>query len=526
MPFEPKDAVGTPARLQPLPPPGEHAQAAADPGVDMADLKRKSVRGGAVTMASHGVSIAIQLTSTVVLSRLLAPNDYGVMAMVMALTGFAGLFRDLGLSSAAIQKKDLTRALQSNLFWLNVAMGALLTVVVAAASPLVAWFYGKPELTAVTFNLSFSFLLGSLGTQHGARLVREMQFARQAVAGITGAVIGLACSITLAFQGLSYWSLVWGNLAGSLATTLLLFALSPFRPGLPSKGTGVRDMLKFGANITAFDFVNYFHRNLDNILIGRFWGPGPLGFYSRAYSLLMLPINSIRGPINTVGFPAMSRLQDQPEAFREYYRKVTCFLALVSMPFTAFLFISSKPIISLALGPKWEDITPIFAILATVGFIQPVTTLWGMVVLSRGMSRRYLQLGICNTVCSAIGFAAGLPWGPVGVAAGYAVVTYVTAYPILKWAFHGTPLRFRDFTAVIARPFFASLVAAVLCLYAFSNLSEIPVLLWLALVGCTFSITYAGTLRLLPGGKSDIAFITNLLRPFAPSLRFFSHLTS
>jgi len=518
----PQKSAGSLPPTHPLQAAGRKVAAAATSRVDMADLKRQSVRGGAVTMATQGIRIAIQITSVMVLSRLLSPKDYGVIAMVIAVTGFAGLFRDLGLSSAAIQKKDLNQALQSNLFWINMSMGTLLTVMVAAASPLVAWFYGKPELSTVTLALSFSFLLASLGTQNGARLVREMQFVRQAVAGITGAVIGLAVSITLAFHGFSYWSLVWGELASSLATTILLFVLSPFRPGLPSKGTGIRDMLKFGANVTAFDFVNYFHRNLDNILIGRFWGPGPLGHYSRAYALLMLPINTIRGPIIAVGFPALSRLQDQPEAFRDYYRKVTCFVALVSMPFTAFLFISSKVIIALALGPKWEDITPVFAILATVGFVQPVITLWGIVVLSRGMGRRYLHLGIFNTVCSAIGFAAGLPWGPIGVAVGYAVVTYLSAYPILIWAFRGTPLKFGDFKAVTVRPFTASIVAAILCFYISSVISTIPPFVWLALLGSAFMAAYLCTLRLLPGGKSDFAFIGNLIRPVVASSRFSS----
>ena len=167
----------------------------------MADLKKKSVRGGMVTMVSQAASIGIQLTSTVVLARLLSPEDYGVIAMVMAVTSIAGLFRDLGLSSAAIQKKNLTRAQQSNLFWLNVVMGSLLTTIVAVGSPLVAWFYGKPELTAVTLALSASFLIGSIGTQHGAMLVRNMQFGRKAAATITGSVVSLVIAITLALNG-------------------------------------------------------------------------------------------------------------------------------------------------------------------------------------------------------------------------------------------------------------------------------------------------------------------------------------
>ncbi|OAM87860.1 hypothetical protein AW736_20195 [Termitidicoccus mucosus] len=482
------------------------------PAIDMADLKRKSVRGGMVTFGAQGISIAIQLASTVTLARLLSPDDYGVMAMVIAVTSFAGLFRDLGLSAAAIQKGTLTHAQMSNLFWLNVGMGILLTSALAASSPLVAWFYGKPELIPLTLLLSTTFLIGSLGTQHGALMQRELQFGRRAVTGIAGALAGLGVSIILALHGQGYWALAWGSITGGIVTTLLLFALSPFRPGLWTRGVGIRSMLKFGANITAFDFVNYFHRNLDNILIGKFWGADALGLYSRAYSLLMLPINTLRGPINAVGFPAMSRLQNQSDAFRDYYRKVTTFLALVSMPFSAFLFVASKPVIVLALGVQWIGIVPIFAILATVGFVQPVITLWGMVVLSRGMGKRYLQLGFFNAVCSIIGFSIGLHWGAIGVAAGYAVVTYITAYPILAWTFRGTPLCLKDFSTCIFRPFIASVIAVAGCRVWQPVWGELMPVQGLAVSAILFMTVYILAIWVLPGSKLDFELLKKITR--------------
>ena len=335
------------------------------------DLNRKSVRGGAVTMASQAASIVIQLISTVVLARLLSPEDYGIIAMVLAVTTFAGLFRDLGLSAAAIQKKKLTRAQQSNLFWINVAMGSMLTVLVAASSSLVAHFYAKPELFKVTMALSANFVIVSLGTQHGAMLVKRMQFVRKAIATISGSLVTLVVAVTLAFHGYSYWSLVWGNIAGAVITTIWLLVLSPFRPMWLSKGSGVRDMLGFGANITAFELINYFSRNLDKILIGRVWGAETLGLYSRAYSLLMLPITSIRGPINAVAFPAMSKLQDDPKKLRDYYLKVVATIAWLSMPLAAFLFISSELVVALILGEKWVGASASFSWLALAAFVQP-----------------------------------------------------------------------------------------------------------------------------------------------------------
>jgi PST family polysaccharide transporter len=473
--------------------------------VDIADLKRKSVRGGTVTMVSQAISIAIQLTSTVILARLLSPDDYGIIAMVMAITAFAGVFRDLGLSSAAVQKKDLTRAQQSNLFWLNVAMGAVLTAIVAVASPLVAWFYGQPELTLVTVALSFTFLIGSLGTQHGARLVREMQFGRMAVATIAGSIAGLITSVTLALQSFAYWALVWGVLSGAVTTTVLLFILSPFRPALFSRNAGIREMVGFGANVTAFDLVNYFHRNLDNVLIGKFWGADALGLYSRAYQLLMFPITAIRGPINAVAFPAMSRLQRQPEDYRHYYRKITHLLALVSMPLTAFLFVSAGPVIELLLGKNWAGVSPIFAILALSGFIQPVAGLRGVVLLSCGHGKRMLAWGIINAVCVCGGFLIGVRWGVFGVATSYAIVNYLLLYPSLLLVFKNTPLHVSDFFQPIIPPVIAALSSSALALLCqrWFGLGSMPPIFQICILTVVFVITFLSLWALFPGGMSS-----------------------
>lgn len=477
----------------------------------LADLKRKSVRGGTITFASQGARVFIQVASTAVLARLLTPNDYGIIGMVVSATALADYLRDLGLSTAAIQKQDLTHRQQSNLFWINVAMGLSLTAALAAASPLVARFYHQAEALWVTVALSASFLLGSLAAQSSAMLARNLWFGRQAVATISGALVTLAVGIALALNGFRYWSLVWGQLAGTATTTGFLFFLSPFRPGLPRRGTGMRDMLKFGAHITAFDFVSHFNRNLDRILIGHFWGAVPLGLYGRAYGLLMFPMNNLWTPINNVAFPALSRLQEQPMAYRKYYQRVTGLLALISMPCSAFLFVASGPVIQLVLGAKWVGVTPIFAVLAAVAFVQPVIALWVTVLLSRRLGRRYLQIGIFSAVCSCAGFLAGIHWGAVGVATGYAISTYVAAYPILAWAFRGTSLRFRDFWESVCRPLTAGVFATGVSLALSGRLQGYEAALQILAMSAIFLPAFILALCCLPGGRREIQRALELL---------------
>ena len=426
--------------------------------VDLGELKRKSVRGGAVTLVSQGGSIAIQLLSIAILSRLLSPEDYGIVAMVLAVTAFAGLFRDLGLSSAAVQKKELTHALQSNLFWLNAGMGAVLTLIVAAASPLLALYYQRPELTLVSLVLSTTFLIGSLSTQHGARLTREMRFGRLAIPTIASGLISLLVTAVLALNGGGYWSIVWGNIASSVTVTCLRWMLSPFRPAWFRWGYGMRDLLGFGANVTAFDFVNYFARNLDNILIGRFCGTSELGLYSKAYQLLMFPITAIRAPILAVAYPAMCRLQAQPSSLRQYYNGMVSTVSLLTMPIVGLLYVNAKPLVELVMGSRWLAAADLFEILAITAFIQTPLSLNGTIQLATGRAAKYAIMGTTAAVVTSLGFLLGVRWGASGIAYAYAVTTYLMLVPMLLWAYHGTAITLMDFLRQVRLPATASLL--------------------------------------------------------------------
>jgi len=145
------------------------------------DLKKRSLRGGAVTLGTQGTNFVIQLGSTMVLARILTPDDYGMMAMVVAITGFATLFINLGLSTAVVQRAEINHAQVSTLFWINAAIGAFVTLLVAGLSPVIAWFYHTPELKWVALALSFNFIINGLGVQHHALLNRQMRFVALAV---------------------------------------------------------------------------------------------------------------------------------------------------------------------------------------------------------------------------------------------------------------------------------------------------------------------------------------------------------
>lgn len=465
------------------------------------DLKGRSVRGGAVTLTSSMASVIIHMASVVIMARLLTPEDFGVIAMVTAVTAFAGLFKELGLSSATIQKDKINHGQVSTLFWINTGVGIVIMLIIASLAPAVAWFYQRPELTAVTLALSITIPLTSLGTQHRALLTRQMRFGSLAMINITTLLASLGVGVLVALHGGRYWALVgssWTQCAGN--TLGAWVAGFRFRPSWVVRGSGVRELLHFGASITAFDIVNYFHRNLDNVLIGRVWGAEQLGLYSRAYALLMLPITNLRGPLNRVAMPAMSGLQGDAKRFRGYYTKYCSFLAFLSMPLVGFLYAGSDRVISLLLGAKWLDASPLFGILALAAFIQPVASLRGLVLLAYGQGGRYFRWGLINAIVTVCGFACGLPWGAKGVAIGYSLVTYMILHPSLIYVFKGTPVRVPDFYRAIARPCVASIVMACSGMLVLGLLKNSSDLAALALSATLCGLIYLATFFILPGG--------------------------
>ena len=469
--------------------------------IGLQQLKERSVKSGAITVLDQALTTGIHLASVVILARLLTPEDYGIVTMVTAITGFVNLFRELGLSSATVRTQNITHDQVSSLFWVNASLGAVITLIIAASGPILSWFYHKPQLTLVAAGISLTSVLNSLGTQHGALLNRQMRFGAMAVIRVSSLLVGFFSALAVALLGGTYWSLVSSSVVTALVSTCGLWLASGFRPAPPKKGTGVRSFIRFGANVAGFDIVNYVHRNMDNILIGRAWGAVQLGLYNKAYSLLMLPMSNLRYPLNRVAFPAMSRLQNEPASFRSYFMKYCTLLSFITMPIVAFLFACSEHVIRLFLGPRWGGASKLFSILALVSFIQPVASLQGIVQTALGKGGRLFRLGLYTGTFSVASFVCGLPWGAKGVAIGYCISTYLILHPSLVYSLRDTPLRPTDFYKSIMKPAFASIVmgaALTLGKNRLEGLSDAPLIVLLFLLG---GMIYLGIFYLLPGGR-------------------------
>lgn len=422
------------------------------------NLGGRSARGGVVTLGAQGIRFAIRMASTIALARLLTPRDYGLIAMVAILIDFVSMFQHMGLSTATVSWSAINHRQVSTLFWLNTLFSAAIMIAAAAFGPVLAWFYHEPRLIAVTACYAVSIFFTGLNIQHEAILSRQMRFGTIAAIEITAIVTGLCAAVVAAWYGAGYWALVINQLVMTLATVIGVWATCKWRPGLPSRNSGVRAMLSYGGNLTGYNVTNYFARNLDNALIGKFWGAYQLGVYSRAYQMLLMPMAQINNPLVAVAVPALSRLTDSPERYRAAYLKILEKIAMITMPGIVFMIATSDWLVLLLLGPQWSEAGRIFMLLGIAAVIQPVTKTVPWLFTTQGRTREMLKWGFIGSGIAVSSIVAGLPWGPTGVAASYAVTDLCISTPLLFW-YTGRrgPVRTGDFYRAITPSICASL---------------------------------------------------------------------
>ena len=266
----------------------------------MEDLKERTIRGGFAKVCAQAANFLLRVGSLMVLARLLEPKDFGLVAMVTALTGVFNLFKDFGLSAATVQRVNVTEAQISTLFWINVLVGAILGLLAVVMAPVVVVFYHEPRLFRVTAVLATGFLFNAVGVQHAAILQRQLRFTALATINIISLVVSTAVGIGMAIGGYGYWALVVMTVTLPLVATVCLWLTTAWIPGMPHKQVGIRSMMRFGSSLTGVNVINYLFRNSDNVLVGWYWGAGALGFYQKAYSLLMLPISQVNAPLGGV----------------------------------------------------------------------------------------------------------------------------------------------------------------------------------------------------------------------------------
>jgi PST family polysaccharide transporter len=395
----------------------------------MSDLKLQTASGIKLSALSQMGRQGTQIVTAVILARVLAPSDFGLLNMALIVIGFAGVFKDLGTSSALIQKKELSERLCSSVFWLNVVFGLFVMMALILSTPLAGLYYQETRVVPVLRALSISFFVASFGFVHQALLERSLSFSLLARSEILSIVAGAIVGISMALLNAGVWSLVFQTLMTTLAFTILLWFSSSWRPRRIFHWSDVKSVSHFSFNLAGFNIFNYFARNADYLLIGRYLGAQDLGVYTLAYRILLFPVQNISAVIGRVMYPVLSTLQNNDEEFKAIYLKIIRSIAFISFPLMTAAFALAEPLTLTVFGEQWQSAGLLIMILAPVGLVQSIGTTVGMIYQAKGRTDWMLRWGIGSGIFVTIAFVIGLRWGITGVALAYLVAVCILFYP-------------------------------------------------------------------------------------------------
>ncbi len=391
------------------------------------------MRGAIVLGGAQSVKIATQLGSVIILSRLLQPADFGVAAATAPIIAFMSIFQDLGFQQGVIQKASISEADLTRIFWLTLTLGIGLAAVMAALSPVAAWFFHDARLLEVTAVAGLPLLGYSVAVVPSALLNRHGRFGAIAMIESIVACIGLGTALVGALCGLRYWALVLSSIAASLAGAALSILMARWVPGRPVLAWPDRGLVHFAKNLTGFSVLNFFGQNADNMLIGHAWGGIELGLYDRAFKLLLLPIQSLSGPMYRIMIPLMSRIETDKIRLRRVYVRATSQFLLIVMPGMATLVATAPDFIHLVFGPRWDAVTPIFFWLGLVGFNTPLGHTSAWLYISQAKTQAMFRVSVVTSSTKVVAFLVGLHWGGTGVAMAYAISDFVFRLPFSYW---------------------------------------------------------------------------------------------
>ena len=476
----------------------------------MNDLSRSVVRGGVARVCAVAANTLLRIGSMMLLARLLEPTDFGLLGMVTALTGILSLFRDFGLSVAAVQRATVTDEQSSTLFWTNVAVGALLTILTVALAPVIRLFYGEPRLLAITSVVALGFLFNSGGIQHSAILQRQMRFTALATIDIVAQTVSTGSAILMAIGGMGYWSLVALGIIYPLVYSAGCCFATRWVPGRPRRGIGLRSMLRFGGTVTLNGVVLYVAFNLDKVLLGRFWGSQVLGFYGRAYQLIRIPTDTLNTTVGEVAFSALSRIQDDPLRLRRYFLRGYSLVLSCAVPVTLACACFAEDVTTVLLGAKWKPAAQTFRLLAPAILVFAVSNPLGWLLNALGLVGRGLKIALVLAPIMLLAYLIGLRGGAQGVALASSTAMVLWVVPTLAWSVQGTAISLRDILLTAGRPLASGVGAAAVASwvqYSYGHLFG-PLVRLILDTGVLFLVY--GALLLFVAGQKDL--VLDLIR--------------
>jgi PST family polysaccharide transporter len=430
----------------------------------MAGLLVSTIKGLKWSSFSQIGRQLLQYLTTLILVGLISPDEFGIMAMAVIVIGFLDIFLDLGTSAAIIQIQDPSEELKSSVFWLNVLIGLVIAAVIFFSSPVLASIYNSPEVQPVLKVLSITFFISAFSILQKTLLEKEFQFQKLSVIELISSALGFSVAIVMAFNGFGVWSLVFQVLVNTLISTMLIWIRSEWRPKFHLRLIDIRTISNFSLNLVGFNVINYFARNGDYFLIGKYLGDRELGHYYLAYRILLYPIRNITAVISRVLYPSYSQIQNDNIKISSVFTNTTNAIALITFPMMAGIAAVSFVFTDIFFSGSWntELVAFLILILAPIGALQSVISPVGNIYKIKSKTDWMFRWSLFASSLTILGFIIGLKWGVIGVALSYLITNLLMIYPVFRIPFSLIDLPVSDYFKSFINTIFTTILMVII----------------------------------------------------------------
>lgn len=394
----------------------------------MSSLKDKAIKGIIWSMIERFGNQAIQFFIGLVLARLLMPEDYGLIGMILVFISFAQVFVEGGFPSALIRKKNVTNDDYSTVFWFNFLVALVCYTMLFFSAPFIANFFEEPKLILITRIVGLNIIVSAFGIIQKTILTKELNFKSQATVNLSSILISGLLGLYMAYEGYGVWALVVQNLSRNILMSTVFWFVSVWRPSFIFSTASFIELFKFGSNLLFSALINAVSENLYSIIIGKLYNAKSLGFYTRANQFQKLPVSSIYGAISAVSYPVLAELQNEQQKLKEGYMAMIKMIAFILFPIMAILAAISEPMIHVILTDKWLPSAPILQILCVIGAFYPLHAINLDILKIKGRSDLFLKLEIIKQSLNIAMIVICYRWGVLGLVWGSVVLNFICFY--------------------------------------------------------------------------------------------------
>jgi|GEM_PF-260326 len=479
-------------------------------------LKFKIISGILWNTVNSGASFIITIGTVAVLARLLKPEDFGMFAMITVVIGIMESFSDMGISAAVISYKDIRDYELSSLLVFNIVVGVFLAVLLAAASPLVVFYYKEPRLSMYLYLLALNFIITSPAIIFNVLMKKHMQFKILSRINIIATVIYGVTAIAYAWFTRNIISLVVGTLLQSVVSTVLniYYGLRLWKPGIMEiRYAHIKRFLSFGLFQIGERIINRINWNIDYLIIGRFLGAQSLGFYYLAYNLMLKPIQKINPIITGVAFPALSEIQENTEQLKRYFLKMIRYIITVMAPIYLLFFVIPGPVILVLYGDEWMLSVPVLGVFAFLGILYSIGNPMGNLILAKGRADIGFWMNVGQTLFLLTANYIGSKWGIMGVAVSTLAVTLCIFVPVGFFVrYYLVKMTVSEYLEQLKKPILLSFAAGGVIVFLKKFLIVLSPFSQLVLLGGLFVIIYGVLLIIFE--KEEIRFLLKTIKEY------------